>query len=139
MSGLGFSQFQVGFGLGYHFESNFSISNDVHFQYHPGKANVVADALSCRLYPPLNCLIALPNELCEEFRKLELNVITLRSKPMLCALEAQPTLIEEIRVAHTTDPQLEWISEEILVDKALGFIIHEDGTIQFHNRCVFQS
>jgi len=33
------------------------------------------------------------------------------------------------------DPQLEWIEEEILV--APGFVIHEDGTIRFHNRvCV---
>jgi len=60
-------------------------------------------------------------------------VITLRVKPTLCALEAQPTLIEEIRVAQTTDPQLEWIREEILVRKAPGFIIHEDGTIRFRN------
>ena len=56
---------------------------------------------------------------------------------MLCTLEAQPTLIEEIQLAQTTDPQLEQIREEILVRKAPGFVIHEDGTIRFHNRvCV---
>jgi len=56
---------------------------------------------------------------------------------MLCGLEAQSTLIEEIRVARATDPQLERIREEILVGKAPGFVIHEDGTIWSHNRCVF--
>ena len=76
---------------------------DVHFQYHPGKANVVADALSRRSYLALSCLLALPNELCEEFRKLELNIITPRAKPMLCALKSQSTLTEEIRVAHAMD------------------------------------
>ena len=54
---------------------------------------------------------------------------------MLYALEAQPTFIEEIRLAQTTDPQLERIRGEILVGKAPGFVIHEDGTIRFHN-CV---
>jgi len=97
----------------------------------------VADALSRRPYPALSCLLALPSELCEEFHKLELNVFTLISKPILCILEVQPTLIEEIRVAQTTDPQLERIREEILVGKAPGFVIHEDGTIRFHNHvCV---
>ena len=69
---------------------------NVHFIYHMGKANVEADALNRRPYPALSCLLALSSELCEEFRKVELNVITSRSKPMLCTLEAQPTLIEEI-------------------------------------------
>jgi len=110
---------------------------DIHFQYHPGKANVVADALSHCPYPALSCLLSLPSKLCEEFRKLELNVITPRSKPILCTLEVQPTLIEEIRVTQTIDPQLERIRKEILVGKAPGFVIHEDGTIRFHNKlCV---
>jgi len=77
---------------------------DIHFQYHPGKASVVEDVLNCQPYPALSCLLALLYELCEEFRKLELNVITPRAKPMFCALEAQPTLIKEIRVAQATDP-----------------------------------
>jgi len=97
----------------------------------------VADALSRRLYPPLSCLLALLSELCEEFHKLDLNVITPRSKPILCTLEVQPTLTEEIRVAQTIDPQLERIREEILVRKEPGLVIHKDGTIRFHYRvCV---
>jgi len=67
----------------------------VHFQYHPEKANIVADALSRQPYPTLSYLLALLNELCEEFRKLELNVITRREKSMLCTLEAQPTLMKK--------------------------------------------
>ena len=48
---------------------------------------------------------------------------------MPCTLEAQPTIIEEIRVAQATDPQLEQIREEILVGKSPEFIVYEDGTI----------
>jgi len=52
-------------------------------------------------------------------------------------METQPTLIEEIYIAQATDPQLEQIREDILVGKAPRFVIHEDGTIRFHNRvCV---
>jgi len=110
---------------------------DVNFQYHLGKPNVVAAALSCRPYLTMNSLMKQPVDLCEELRKLELNVITPRAKSTLHAMEVQLTLIEEIPVAQTTDPQLEKIREEILVGKAPGFVIHEDGIIRFHNRvCV---
>jgi len=45
---------------------------------------------------------------------MEINVITPRTKSMLCAIEAQPTLMKEIRVAQAMDPQLERIREEVL-------------------------
>jgi len=107
---------------------------DVHFQYHPGKANVVADALSCGPYPALNRLLELPSDLYEEFHMMELNVITLRTQYMLYVIEARPALTEDIRIAQAMDPQLEQIREEILEGKAPEFVIHEDGTIRFHNQ-----
>ena len=80
---------------------------DVNFQYHPGKANVVADALSYRSHPTLNYLIKLPLNLSKEFQILELNVVNPRAKSTLHAMEGQPTLIEEIHIVQATDPQLE--------------------------------
>jgi len=77
---------------------------NVHFQYHPGKVNMVADALSCRLYSTLNCLLELPIDLCEKFRKMELKVVTPGAKLILNVMEAQPTLVEEIRVAQAMNP-----------------------------------
>jgi len=82
---------------------------DVNFQYHPGKADVVADALDRRPYPTLNYLVKLPVDLCEQFLRLELNIVTLRTISTLHAMEAQPTHIEEIHVAQATDPELERI------------------------------
>jgi len=41
--------------------------------------------------------------------------------------------MEEVYVAQATDPELEWIREEVLSGKAPGFVIHEDDTIRFHN------
>jgi hypothetical protein len=48
---------------------------DMNLQYHPGKANVVADALSCETY--VNGLTAgeLLEELCEHFKDLGLEIV----------------------------------------------------------------
>ena len=49
---------------------------DLEVHYHPGKANVVADALSRRSH--CNCLIARPfdSTLCQEMEKLNLEIIS---------------------------------------------------------------
>jgi len=89
----------------------------------------VSDALSRRPYLVLSYLLAPPNELCEEFRKLEINTITPREKSMVCTLEAQLTLIEEIRVAQATDPPTRAVQGGNIGGKNTGFVIHEDSTI----------
>ena len=40
---------------------------DLEIHYHPGKANVVADALSRRSYVNMAVAFQMPTELCEEF------------------------------------------------------------------------
>jgi len=106
---------------------------DINFQSHPKRENVAADSLIHWPYAALNCLIELPMDLCKEFWKLELNVVTPRTESVLHALKAQANLIEEIRVVQATYPQLERIREKILLGKAPGFLIHKNGTIRFHN------
>jgi hypothetical protein len=49
--------------------------NDLGINYHPGKANVVADALSQRSHVSQLVVDSMPFELCEEFDKLNLRVI----------------------------------------------------------------
>ena len=48
---------------------------DMKLHYHPGKANVVADALSRKSY--MNTLIAggLPQELADDLRELKLEIV----------------------------------------------------------------
>ena len=104
---------------------------NINFYCHPGKANVVADALSHRQYSTFSCLLALPKNLCEDFRRLEINVAIRRDKPIICAMEVQLALIKKMQIAQGTKAQLERINEEVLVGKAPGFIIHEDGTLRF--------
>ena len=54
---------------------------------HPGKANVVADALSRRSYVNMAYTIQLPRELCEEFEHLNLGIVANTME-----LEVEPTL-----------------------------------------------
>ena len=61
--------------------------------YHPGKANVVADALSRKSY--VNTLTAggLPQELCDELRDLQLEIVP---RGYVATLEVQSTLLGRI-------------------------------------------
>jgi hypothetical protein len=61
--------------------------------YHPGKANVVADALSQRSH--LNQLIVeqMPFDLCEEFDKLNLRLV---ANTEVVAMEMDSTLSQDI-------------------------------------------
>src|SRR3954468_20542858 len=91
-------------------------------QYHPGKANVVADALSRKSY--VNGLTAgeLPEELCEQFKDLRLEIVP---KGYLASLKVQPTLMDKIKEAQKLDKEIEEIKVNMSKDKAKGF--HEDG------------
>jgi hypothetical protein len=45
---------------------------DLDINYHPGKANVVVDALSQRSYANHLVVKSIPSELCDEFAKLKI-------------------------------------------------------------------
>ncbi|KAK1605799.1 hypothetical protein QYE76_029472 [Lolium multiflorum] len=66
---------------------------DMEIHYHPGKANVVADALS-RLPCQLNSMIAIEQpSLFQEFEQFRLELV---SEGFLASIELQPTLMSQI-------------------------------------------
>ena len=67
---------------------------DMKLHYHPGKANVVADALSRKSY--VNTLTAggLPQELIDDLRDLRLEIIP---RGFVATMEIQSTLLGKIR------------------------------------------
>jgi hypothetical protein len=96
--------------------------------YHPVKANVVADALSRR--PQLNMLAIreLLPEFCKEFEKLNLGWV---SNTEVITMEVDWTLEQDIRRGQLEDAKIQEIKEQIKEDKALGFSVDDQGTLWY--------
>jgi hypothetical protein len=63
---------------------------DLGINYHPGKANVVADALSRRSHVNQVVVKSIPSELCDEFDKLGLKIV---ANTKVIEMEVGSTLI----------------------------------------------
>ena len=81
---------------------------DMRLHYHPGKANVVADALSRKSH--LNTLMTeeLPKELVEDLRELCVEIVP---RGYVAALEIQSTLMDKIREGQKMDKEIAEIKE----------------------------
>jgi len=90
----------------------------LNINYHPGKANVVADTLSRKSYCNVLELPKQRPELYEEFAKLNLAFI---SNTKAAAMEVESTLEQDIRKGQLTDEKIIEIKGLIKEDKALGF------------------
>jgi hypothetical protein len=107
---------------------------DLGINYHPGKANVVADALSRKSYANMAVAGTLRAELCKEFERLNLGFIDNMDG---ITMEVEPTLEQDIRKGQLEDEKIKEIKELIKVGKALGFRVDEKGTLWFKERiCV---
>jgi len=101
--------------------------------YHPGKANVVADALSRKAQ--CHCLRAHlgVNTLCEDFRKLNLSMVEHGS---LASLVVTSDLIKEIKEAQAKDPGMIKIRARMSEDKMKCFKLDDEGILWFGKRLV---
>jgi hypothetical protein len=66
---------------------------DLGINYHPGKANVVADALSQMSHVSQLVVDSMPFELCEEFDKLNLRIVV---NTEVMEMEVGSSLLQEI-------------------------------------------
>ncbi|WVZ52559.1 LOW QUALITY PROTEIN: hypothetical protein U9M48_003607 [Paspalum notatum var. saurae] len=108
---------------------------DLEIHYHPGKANVVADALSRKSQISLLWARELPDELAVEFDRLSLGF--LNNTEGTVSMEFEPTLEQEIRKGQINDEKIKEIKELIKLDKAPGFRVDADGIVCHGDRiCV---
>ncbi|KAE8721419.1 Detected protein of unknown function [Hibiscus syriacus] len=96
---------------------------DFEIEYHPGKANVVADALSRKAISDLRALFA--------------NLSLFDDNSLLAELQVKPTLAEEIKAKQLLDNSLLSIIEQVKQGSSSEYTVDQDGILCFHGRyCV---
>jgi hypothetical protein len=99
---------------------------DLGINYHPGKANVVAGALSRRSHVNMLATRELLPEFCKEFEKLNLGWV---SNTEVITMEVDSTLEQDIQKGQLEDAKIQGIKEQIKEEKAPGFSVDEQGTL----------
>jgi hypothetical protein len=95
---------------------------DLGINYHPGKTNVVADALRRRSHLNMLATRELLPEFYTEFEKLNLGWVW---NTKVVEMEVDSTLEQDIRKGQLEDAKIQQIKEQIKEDKALGFSIDD--------------
>jgi len=107
---------------------------DLQIQYHLGKVNLVADALSRKTQHGLNMMINAQPSILRALKTMGIElVLPGNTNGLLTALEVQPFIIEEIKASQKDDAKLEKLRCDVAQGKSPGFIIHEDGSLRFQN------
>jgi hypothetical protein len=101
---------------------------DLGINYHPDKANVVADTLSKRSHVNMLATRELLPEFCMEFEKLSLGWV---SSTEVVTMEVDSTLEQDIRKGQLEDAKIQEIKEQIKEEKSLGFSVDEQGTLWY--------
>jgi hypothetical protein len=103
---------------------------DMEIHYHPGKANLVANALSRKEHVHAAIVTQLPEELVEDFERLNLGIVAHTEG---ITIEVEPTLEQEIRKGQIGDAKIQEIKDLITEGRGPNFTEDEQGTIWFKN------
>jgi hypothetical protein len=106
---------------------------ELEIHYHPGKANMVADALSRKA--SWHCLTVKTSDitLCQEMEKLNLGLI---QHGTLKQLKLESVLLQKVIDAQRSDKVMKHIHERIKAGKANYFRKDDQGIVWFNNRIV---
>jgi hypothetical protein len=109
---------------------------DLEIHYHPGKVNLVANALSRKEHAHSAIVAQLSNEIVEDFRRLNLRIVTHTEG---VTIDVEPTLEQEIRKGQVGDAKIQEIKDLITKGRGPEFMENEQGTVWFKHRiCVLE-
>jgi hypothetical protein len=91
---------------------------DLEIHYHPGKVNLVADALSQKEHVHAATVTQLPDELAEDFERLNLGIVTQIEG---ITIEVEPTLEQEIHKGQIGDAKIQEIKDLMAEGRGLDF------------------
>ena len=108
---------------------------DCTIHYHPGKANVVADALSRK---STGTMAYLRTNLYFDLKSLQVKLEVNKIGALLATLTLRPTLVDDIRESQILDNQINKIRAEVKAGLRTDFVIRDgDNALLYGNRlCV---
>ena len=110
---------------------------DCTIEYHPGKANVVADALSRKPSSSLAQLKAEYLPMLVELRSMGVSLETAESGTLVAAFHVRQVLVDRVRDLQTQDPYLMKLRSKIEAGQQSNFTLRGDGTLVLGQRlCV---
>jgi hypothetical protein len=105
---------------------------DLAINYHPRKANVVADALSRRSHANHLVVKSIPSELCGEFAKLKI-VANIE----VVEMEVGSSLLQKIRKGQLEGEKIQEIKHNVKEEELLGCLKDDQGALWYKGRiCV---
>ncbi|KAL0000476.1 hypothetical protein SO802_014257 [Lithocarpus litseifolius] len=105
--------------------------NDCSINYHLGKANMVADALSRKSSSFSTALLTSQKEIIEDLERMGIEIVMGDSQAFMASLTIQPTLVEKIKSSQVDDAQLVKIMEEVQKGKIPEFNVSNDGVLRY--------
>nr|GFA65876.1 reverse transcriptase [Tanacetum cinerariifolium] len=108
---------------------------DTNIQYHPGKANVVADALSRKSGMLAN--LQIEPEIIKDLERMDIELCIRGTKGYLASLKIKPNFILRIKEAKKEDAELWVVFQKSEEDEQTKFRVDDDDVMWFGDRlCV---
>ena len=107
---------------------------DCVIDYHPGKANVVADALSRKSSSSLAHIRTIQTPLQNELRSLHVELMIDDNNLLVAHLKVKPIHLDQIRAAQQNDPLIIKLKQQVKDGGMTDFQLKDDDVLVMGNR-----